>query len=75
MRWSGFFCWLVLIALGGLSSLAAPPIAPPGGDVYVVPFSHLDLFWAGTREECLSRGNRIISKAVGLAGASPSSGS
>jgi alpha-mannosidase len=33
-------------------------------DVYVVPFSHLDLFWAGTLEECLSRGNRIITKAV-----------
>ncbi len=36
-------------------------------DVYVVPFSHLDLFWAGTREECLSRGNRIITKAVHMA--------
>jgi alpha-mannosidase len=33
-------------------------------DVYVVPFSHLDLYWAGTREECLSRGDRIITKAV-----------
>ena len=36
-------------------------------DVYVVPFSHFDLFWAGTKEECLSRGNRIITKAVQLA--------
>ncbi len=36
-------------------------------DVYIVPFSHLDLFWAGTREECLSRGNRIITKAVQMA--------
>src|SRR6266568_6116143 len=35
--------------------------------VYVVPFSHLDLYWAGTREECLSRGNRIITKAVRMA--------
>lgn len=35
--------------------------------IYVVPFSHLDLFWAGTREECLSRGNRIIVKAVRMA--------
>lgn len=34
--------------------------------VYVVPFSHLDLFWTGTREECLSRGNLIISKALEL---------
>ncbi len=39
--------------------------------VYVVPFSHLDLYWAGTREECLSRGNRIISKAVQIARANP----
>jgi alpha-mannosidase len=37
------------------------------GDVYVVPFSHLDLMWAGTREECLSRGSRIIDKAIQLA--------
>ena len=36
-------------------------------DVYVVPFSYFDLFWAGTKEECLSRGNRIITKAVQLA--------
>src|SRR5262250_335490 len=36
-------------------------------DVYVVPFSHLDLYWAGTREECLSRGNRIITKAARMA--------
>lgn len=34
--------------------------------VHVVPFSHLDLFWAGTREECLSRGNTIISHALDL---------
>jgi alpha-mannosidase len=32
--------------------------------VYVVPFSHLDLFWAGTREECLTRGNRIIARSI-----------
>jgi alpha-mannosidase len=36
-------------------------------DVYVVPFSHLDLYWAGTQEECLSRGNRIITKAMRMA--------
>ncbi|MEO7143626.1 MAG: glycosyl hydrolase-related protein [Bryobacteraceae bacterium] len=39
--------------------------------VYVVPFSHLDFFWGGTREECLARGNRIIAKAVRLAGEHP----
>jgi hypothetical protein len=35
--------------------------------VLVVPFSHLDFFWGGTREECLARGNQIIAKAVELA--------
>jgi len=42
-------------------------IAQVQSRIYVVPFSHLDLFWAGTREECLSRGNRIVVKAVRLA--------
>jgi len=36
------------------------------GPVHVVPFSHLDLFWTGTREECLSRGNYIIAQALDL---------
>jgi alpha-mannosidase len=36
-------------------------------DICIVPFSHLDLMWAGTREECLSRGNRIINRAIQLA--------
>ncbi len=35
-------------------------------DIYFTPFSHLDCFWGGTREECLSRGNRIIAKAIGF---------
>ena len=39
--------------------------------VYVVPFSHLDLSWACTQEECLSRGNSIISKAIQLAEQNP----
>lgn len=34
--------------------------------VRVLPFSHLDLFWTGTREECLSRGNHIIAKVMDL---------
>ncbi len=42
---------------------AAQPADPPRSDVYVVPFSHLDLYWACRQEECLSRGDRIISKA------------
>lgn len=39
----------------------------PGREVYVVPFSHLDLFWLGSQEECLSRGNRIINEAIKIA--------
>ena len=35
--------------------------------VYIIPFSHLDLFWLGSQEECLSRGNRVITKAIQLA--------
>lgn len=45
----------------------AQSVAPARREVYIVPFSHLDLYWAGTQEECLSRGNRIITKAIGLA--------
>jgi alpha-mannosidase len=40
-------------------------------EVYFTPFSHLDFYWGGTREECLARGNRIIAKAVKLAKQSP----
>ncbi|RRJ97855.1 hypothetical protein Ga0100231_005190 [Opitutaceae bacterium TAV4] len=43
-----------------------PAKAAPAAAVHVVPFSHLDLFWLGTREECLSRGNEIISRALDL---------
>lgn len=39
--------------------------------VYFVPFSHFDLMWAGTREECLSRSNRIIVSALNLAKKQP----
>jgi alpha-mannosidase len=46
---------------------AQAPVPVRDADVYVVPFSHLDLYWAGTREECLSRGNRIITKALRFA--------
>jgi hypothetical protein len=34
--------------------------------VFIVPFSHLDLFWTGTRHECLARGNVIIARALDL---------
>ncbi len=58
-----------LIALLALlpAGLSAQSTGPVKSEVYIVPFSHLDLFWGGTREECLSRGNRIISRAVDLA--------
>lgn len=55
----------VLVALSGLA--AQEQSTCRANDVYIIPFSHLDLFWAGTREECLSRGNRITSKAVQIA--------
>ena len=35
--------------------------------VYIIPFSHLDLSWLGVQEECLSRGNRIISEVIRIA--------
>src|SRR5215468_532368 len=63
-------------SLASILALLAPVLAakqrdrgarPPKSEVYVVPFSHLDLYWGGTQEECLSRGNRIIMKAIGLA--------
>src|SRR3974390_2750505 len=38
---------------------------------YLIPFSHLDLFWGGTREDNLARGCQIISKAIQLANQSP----
>ena len=34
---------------------------------YLVPFSHLDQYWLGEREECLSRGNMIITRAMEIA--------
>jgi len=68
-------CFLVLIFLSVVSFSSPDRIAGQGtakGEpekvgVYVVPFSHLDLFWAGTREECLARSNRIIAKAIKIA--------
>jgi hypothetical protein len=61
-RW--FLIGTVLMSMCGLAAAADKPVASSNNDVYVIPFSHLDLFWAGTREECLSRGNFIITKAV-----------
>ena len=51
--------------------LAAPALfAQADPEIYFTPFSHLDFYWGGTREECLARGNHIIAKAIKLAQAS-----
>lgn len=34
--------------------------------IFIVPFSHLDLFWGGTRGECLTRGITIIKTALDM---------
>jgi alpha-mannosidase len=63
-------CIASALLITGLCSMAAPadkPSVSATNEIYVVPFSHLDLMWGGTREECLSRGSRIISKAIQLA--------
>lgn len=67
MRIRRLFVGVGLMALCGFAAAADKPSAAGGSDVYVIPFSHLDLFWAGSREECLSRGNFIITKAVQIA--------
>jgi alpha-mannosidase len=70
--------WSVAILVGFLAFSLCPLVrlsaqqsasggTPQKVEVYVVPFSHLDLFWAGTREECLARGNRIIAKSIRIA--------
>ena len=58
---------LILLLVMSLGGLRAQQVSSGQPTVYVVPFSHLDLFWLGTQEECLSRGNRVISKAIQLA--------
>src|SRR6266567_3655744 len=55
--WKAFL--FMIVALGGRAGAT--------DEIYLVPFSHLDFFWGGTREECLARGNRIIAKAIRLA--------
>jgi len=66
MRLKAVTTLILLLALNP-TLLRAQQAGPARRDVYIVPFSHLDLFWAGTQEECLSRGNRIIAKAIELA--------
>ena len=57
----------LLAVIGCAGALCAADSATARRDILVVPFSHLDFFWGGTREECLARGNRIIAKAVSIA--------
>lgn len=67
-----YFLLFIFIAIGPLEGQQQSSHgAPAKAEVYVAPFSHLDLYWAGTREECLARGNRIIAKAIGLAKRDP----
>jgi alpha-mannosidase len=64
---------LAILLLSAACSGGAQTAPSPGADreIYFTPFSHLDFFWGGTREECLARGNRIIAKAIRLAKESP----
>jgi alpha-mannosidase len=64
-------CAALIALCGAAAPVPADKPAASVSEVFVVPFSHLDLFWAGTREECLSRGNRIIAKAIQLARRQP----
>lgn len=67
--------WTLACALFGWSvgveQAALAATLPHDAQVYFIPFSHLDFYWGGTREECLARGNQIIAKAVRLANESP----
>jgi alpha-mannosidase len=60
--------------LGLVLIFVLPACAALGADnaeISLVPFSHLDLFWGGTREECLARGNALVARAVRQAKSSP----
>jgi alpha-mannosidase len=59
---------LISLSLLLPAALTAQQNSAANREIYVVPFSHLDLYWGGTQEECLSRGNRIITRAIQLAG-------
>lgn len=62
--------WFVACAAQGADT-AGDTTKPTNAEIYFVPFSHLDLYWGGTREECLSRGNAIVTKAIRQAKESP----
>jgi hypothetical protein len=61
--------WLtaLLVFASVAGAKAAPPVDTPpfaSAEIYLTPFSHLDFYWRGTREDCLARGNRIIAERV-----------
>jgi alpha-mannosidase len=70
--WKRLSITIVLFAMVCIPAAKEPMFGQAGSaksnsvkhEVYVVPFSHLDRFWAGTGEECLARGNDIISNAI-----------
>jgi alpha-mannosidase len=71
-RYLLWFLVAMLVARAAVSDEAAKTTPPtPDAEVYVTPFSHLDFYWGGTREECLARGNGIIAQAIRLAERSP----
>ncbi len=67
--------WLVVSVLACAAAYGGESRRGPEGaqdpEIYFTPFSHLDFFWGGTREECLARGNGIIAQAIRLARQSP----
>ena len=71
---SAAVCLLIsLFAVYSVEAADFAPVTPAGAneEIYLVPFSHLDLYWGGTREECLARGCDLIAKAIRQAKGSP----
>ena len=51
----------LLAAVAVLSAVPAyGAAAPEQGELYLVPFSHLDYFWGGTREEFRSFRDEVV---------------
>ena len=67
--------WFLMLLLAAPAAIGQDATAlvkeSADGVFYLIPFSHLDMFWGGTREEGLARGCQIIAKAVRLANQSP----
>jgi len=55
---------LVLIIVLIFNPLTAKGEITVKEEVYVIPGSHLDLFWMGTSDECLHRGAEILKEAI-----------